>query len=424
LSHLYNGNLEKAQACREKIELLQLDGLDPLVIPNMQTGIYMEARAHVLVGSLPELRDAIDVIAGLADSIPSWLPVLCWARGEYHKLREDYAGATVELERALSHVPSGRHLVWPWVMAALAECVLASGDAARAYELATSALQRCAELPIQLVTRVDLERVAALAEAQLGETTRAARRLDAAIASVQHEAGGVPLGRLYEARAQVALLGADASSFRKHVRLTDEQYRQGAHPALIARCEKLIEQGLQHGIDAKPRSGRSTAKVSKATATDAIVRALDRALKDCDSVALRAQRALRVLMEVSGAKTGYVLVPGTTALRLIAAAPEREPVPELVSYLQRLVDDELDETTIVATAQPPLHTADGRFVLASGDTFFPSLLLVQRETGLVTVGVVALELASSSTQLSKRVYDVLAEHLSEPEPSVVRVATR
>jgi tetratricopeptide (TPR) repeat protein len=235
----------------------------------MQTGIYMEARAHAMIGSLLELRQALDTIAHLADYIPTWRPVLLWARGEYHKATGDLAAARAELDSALKLLPPVRHIVWPWVVTSLADVILQQGDPRAARALAESALQQCSGIAVQPLTLVELERVVALAQAHLGGAEEAGRRLEMSIVAVASDLGGVPLGRLYEARAQIALLAGDRAAFKTYVKLTEELFRPGKHPALVARCEKLLEQGRSAGLDSR-RTNRQRAAVRKNEAAETV----------------------------------------------------------------------------------------------------------------------------------------------------------
>jgi hypothetical protein len=249
LAHLSRGDCEQAKLCRERIELVQLEGSDPLVGANLRASAYYLVWAHAMTGSLAELKHTVDMMVGVAEESRSWSLVLRWAHGECHKARGDLSSARRELEAVTAQLDSGELIIWPWAMTSLIEVLLHAGEPVQARERAQRALAQCHAISGMPATALlSLQRVLALAEAQLGDMRGAAIRLEAAIARAEDEFEGIPLGQLYEARAQVALLERDPASFEIYERLTSRQFRPGRHPALMARCQRLLEEAQRLGL--------------------------------------------------------------------------------------------------------------------------------------------------------------------------------
>ncbi len=413
LSHLYNGNVEDAQQCRERIELLQLDGLDPLVTPNLQTGIYMEARAHALVGSLGELRGAIDVIEKLAAVIPTWEPVMHWAHGEYHKLREDYVSARESFGRALRATTAGRSVVWSWAASAAAETELLAGDPRRALTRARDALQACAAIRVPLLTHVELERVRLLAEAQLTSATAAGTELDALLARVTPTLGGVPLGRLHEARAQIAVVARDVAAFDHHAQRVDDIFRPGRHPALVARIDKL--QALRRTVETTPtHKGRAVTLKLSSRDGQKVAEVVHAAMGSCVDYADAANNALALLMDHAAADAGYLLTFHTHSFDVSARIDAAAPSHELITYASALADGNLSETTLVSTGrQPTHHPTDRRYVSPDGaESYLPVLITCTTEQSGSFGVVVMLRLDEKSRpRIPTRMTDAIAEQL-------------
>ncbi len=407
LGHLYNGDVRRAKLCRQHIELLQLDGLDALVTPNVRMGAYHEAHAHALVGSLPELRDTIDVIAELSEDSPSWLPVLAWARGEYQRLRGNLGGARAELELALQQTAPGRHLIWMWATTSLVDVLRQDGEPEVAHELGQRALGWAEELDLARTARRDLERALALAEAEIGALESAAYRLDTAIAAASAaNMGGVPLARLHEARAQVAVLAGDPAAFELHERATAQCYRQGRHPALVARHAHLLD--LAELAALRPTAG-SQDDGGAAAARDAGLHTVHTAMASCKTPDQRAARALSLLVEHAGASHGHLFTAQEHGLQVRASFTGEPPPEALVRALELLAQRELEDLTAVFGA---IGDELGRIDLGDGSVFHPLWLRSTQKDGETLAGVAALCCpAEHAPRVSWRLQEAISDYL-------------
>jgi hypothetical protein len=116
----------------------------------------------------------------------------------------------------------------------------ALGEHVKARDTCRAALERLTPEDLNFCAlNLSLEIELSRAEAALGATDAAERRLMELCA--RHEAGANPLtmGALHEALAELAVLRADESALRHHLGRVDHWFRQTRDPALVSRIEKL-----------------------------------------------------------------------------------------------------------------------------------------------------------------------------------------
>ncbi|HKU40200.1 MAG TPA: protein kinase, partial [Polyangiales bacterium] len=242
LYHLWQGNARESARCKGRAEVLQIQN-NPR---EWAKGVHLpwQAAAYAACDDLTHTKRALDEIAPFAERFPGWEPVVCYARGEYERLRGDHAAALRHLQRGLSLTAAGEHQTWVHLAGAELRVLLALGRGAEALANGRSyaaAATRAGLAQLESFVQLPL----ALALAQAGEGFEAISACEQTLASLT-AAGttGVLLGLVHETRALVAdALGDDAGaqeSSAQAVRI----YRAYANAALSAKSERL-KFGLQ-----------------------------------------------------------------------------------------------------------------------------------------------------------------------------------
>jgi tetratricopeptide (TPR) repeat protein len=285
------------------------------------------------VGDALGLKRHIEALARQVAAGMNYRAHLDLARGEYAKLRGDLEGALRAIDSGIAALPPDEGLVRPWALAAKAETLLALGDVVAAIVYARETV-KVSEDPEygQLSFRYRGLRVLALAESAAGDREVAAARLDSAIEQAEALGNPLILGMLHEARVQVALASGNEVAAAANAQKVEFWFRPTRNPVLIARWERL-ERVLQPPPDPNAESSANDVVTEMLGAEtvhhDTIAEVLS-ILSDCRTANARAQRALELLVEASGARGGLLYVAKHGHLALAAPGHGTEPPAELV----------------------------------------------------------------------------------------------
>lgn len=239
LTHLFNGDEVRADACRAQLDVLALQRapawhLDAWILPYL-------AGPYDLWGDVIGLKNAVAQLRGVAAEHPGYEPFLRFALGAYHRERGELVLARTELETALRLAPPGTHVAWSPSIAAYVHTLVCAGEYRRALEEGERAMARArGEGLAESWVCGRIEPQLALARAHLGERTAAAAGLDAFIRAGVRESMPRPmLGKCYEARALVATLAGDREGFVVAARRAGVCFRATGNSKLIAAHERL-----------------------------------------------------------------------------------------------------------------------------------------------------------------------------------------
>jgi hypothetical protein len=239
-----------------------------------------------------------------------------------------------------------------------------------------------------LVFFAELELVLALAD--LGGRDRAAAELDRLIAAQSLHDNALVHGLAHRARAQVALMQADASSFKQHLHSMEEWFARTANPVLIAQVQRLADEGRRAGV----LTGTSSAPPARVRRDVDEVR---RAFVDRHGPQERLQLAVDILTEKSGAAEGYLYLLEPAGLRFAAPMVGAEPPAQLLQELSVCVatraakervtraEPEIDALTTIVDIDEQLSPR-----VRPGANYSYVLLTLQRAGQFVIVGAVAL----------------------------------
>jgi hypothetical protein len=246
-------------------------------------------------------------------------------------------------------------MVW---VAAAAEYVTILGElggAAEACVAAEAFCRQCEALQISALS-AGLQRAFALAEAQRGDYTSAAARLDALIAA----RGSIRASFLapdYEARARVAIAANDQVNAERFATLAsgfESVVLGGERRAELITADAERVAGLEHLPDA----------------------------------AARATRVLELLVNAAGARGGYLYYHQQASELECAATRHVAPDSELDRFASGYFQQELERAGMTTVFTEVDATAGASWTNAQGDLYRVALL--QCQGGTTYVGIVVL----------------------------------
>jgi tetratricopeptide (TPR) repeat protein len=400
------GDSEGAERYRRQAEVLALQSMDRQMFT---TTLVVELAAHAFSGDLGGVRQVMARIEPLAADSEGWRAYAELAGAQFQQVRGDLQAALAAFARCVAMsardaAKDERPLVaWPAAVAGYVETLVSLGRFDEARTAGDAALERCRTLGIGFMSQ-GISRALALAEAKLGESARAAARLEALIAE-QKELGvtGLNLGATYETRARVAIWSGDDAAFDTYAKLTATEYRHGRGSALGARWERLTAEARRASPGATARrAGVHSIGLATAIHTSAAER-VTKALEGAPNARARAEHALRLLCEDRNASAGYLYLVGDVGLSLVASQG-RDAAPDgLLEYVQELFDREAspsDDRTAALTPEQTSALVDRvAFQDASGVEHRP-LLLASLADGVSRYAGVAVLVRSSAPERS------------------------
>ncbi|HWB82339.1 MAG TPA: hypothetical protein VG755_45555, partial [Nannocystaceae bacterium] len=254
------------------------------------------------------------------------------ARGEHARLRADFEAGLKAIDAGLAQLPPDEGLIRPWALSARADVLIGLGDIEPARKAAEEALAICSDFEHgQASFRLRALRAVALCESALGEHDIAAARIDDAIEKTEALLNPLLLGCLYETRAQIAIAAGNEVAAASAIAQVEFWFRPTRNPVLIARWERL-ERALHPAPDPElePSANDIVTEMfgNETVHHDTLAEVLS-ILSDCRTANARAERALEMLVEASGAKAGLLYLAHRGRLALAAPTHGAEPPAEL-----------------------------------------------------------------------------------------------
>jgi hypothetical protein len=421
LFHLRQGDVSKTEACKKKVEILQIQNSPRQYFEGMH--LYLEAVAYSYSDDLLSLKRTIDGIKDIADRFEGWMPFLHYALGEYHRIRGEFALAIDEHESALSLTTAGHHAAWPYAAAAHVHCLRENGLIEEAQIKARAYLVQAQNETLGFgcnYIRIALAPV----EAILGATTEAIALSEAAIDEwTRIGSTGLNLGLAYESRARIALIMGDAEAFVAYAKLCAEQYKDKHNPALTAKYGNLLQEARQKGFDiaALDEEDRIDGQMDTSQVTYFEVK---QRLNACDSPEDRAKQALAILQESSETKGGYLFGLGKSGLNILSSTYVQPASDALVRYARAYLEAELYDTSEVTVTEADERAAEDRgtdLISEGGMTFAPIVLYGTKHNRLVVTGLALLSKTDAEgSAINAQVIQAISETLLEKGDVVSR----
>ena len=350
VARLQLGDVDGAERFRQKAELLSVVANSRQMFDSMTVP---EVLVYGLAADLTGLQHVVERLHPIALRYPAWA---CYERlgraqlallhGSHEEALEHTAIGLASCEPDATN-PSRCYNAWPWVASARCHALLAAARPREAADLASSVLTECLKRGME--ANEELLRALALAEARLGDFAGATARLTA-LHEQQTAAGiiGVNLGATYEALTRIAIWAGDREAIEKYGALTAEAYAHGRGSPLGARYERLMSEARSRGVSVRPAL---TQFETSMFGTSVLARSVPNAamvvltLRTAASGEERADRALRLVCETTGARAGQLYVITESGLRVAAVVGDPHQTDAYAELAQQCLENALEADT-------------------------------------------------------------------------------
>jgi hypothetical protein len=360
---LWQGDVTESDRQMSKAELLTIERARRQT--NEGAHLLRELLGHALMDDLTRVKRTLDAIEPLARRAQGWKTALHLAHAEYQRIRGNTSAALVHVDAALASMHPSGHPIWSEAAGSRVRLLVLEGRSEEARDTGRLYLEEASRRDIgyeQNYIRMPL----AVALARLGETAEAEQLADLVVSTfVALGTTGLNLGLAYETRARVAMYSGDRAHFELFLNLCSRFYRAGSAGPLAARCERLVrEERFVNGAAADPVSIRASGEY---TAVAASVSRIATRLDISTDPRQRAQAALELLLEDSGAAEGFLLGVCSGELVLKARIGGAELSPSMLALAKRYLADQCrpDELTLITELEHEPRsewTVDDRFV--------------------------------------------------------------
>lgn len=403
VAEVAQGNAETAAECRKRSEVLLLEDASCLPYPGTtgSTELVVYSSADDVVGT----KRAMERLAPMGAAFAGWRPHLESGRAQYLRIQGDYAGALQVVEGLLRSMPGeGRHSQWANVVELHVGLLSKLGRHDEAVAAGFDYIERTvrARLPS---ARLSLLRAVAEALAAAGRPEQGLPLIEENLR--QHAAigtRGLMLGRALETRARVAIAMRDQPALREYAERCAREYKGSRNLSLSAKYERLMREAEGAGLSVTTGVREAAERSDALLGMNAPQTGSSRLLA-CVSSVERVHEGLRLLLENSGAETGFVFgLSSSSRLELRASLEEREPdrtlITALESYVRRQLEAEQEHTTFdsVAVDHEP---ADG-FMDSLGRRFEAKLLYGGLENHSTLAGIAVLHFSQTQRTALRR----------------------
>jgi tetratricopeptide (TPR) repeat protein len=382
IAHLHRGDAQQAEECRRQLELLLIQHGPAQA--HHGTTLETEMMCYACSDDLLSLRRVLPEVEAMAAKHEGWQPVLWIARGELERIRGRLNEALACYERALEQARPGRHMMWPYVAGFHMRTLVELGQPARAKELALAALPILEQGEMGVLSG-HIICALAQAEGELGELDRAIERIDEQITLLEErQVSGLFAALTYELRAKLALMARDSEGLSRAIERGREHYGVSADSPFTARVARLFAAARTAGLV----SEASAALAERNVVSGAVAR-LRRELAQCSEVEERAERAVVLLVEMTGALHGHLYGLQNGQLAHLGSSHDR-PRPELLhevgAFITHANQSQNDATELVDSSfdLEPSHTT----ITSAGVEYCPFPIQADDESTMVVAAVV------------------------------------
>jgi hypothetical protein len=165
------------------------------------------------------------------------------------------------------------------------------------------------------------------------------------------------IGLLHKARAEVALLMKDLVAFDEHAAEVERRFRGTKNPALIAQCERLMQQAVRRGLKRFDETISAVQSGHEAT----LIATQQRIVSELGTASDPHDFALRLVVQESRGSGGFLYLYQDKSLQLVAASsaddPPREIERELLQRVQRVEFEAAEEGGMASSVHTGAETA-------------------------------------------------------------------
>jgi hypothetical protein len=390
-AELMRGDVAAAAIYQRRAELLALQ--DGGQVRYRGTTARIELIAYGYAADVMGVKRALERIEDVRKVYPGWEPTLELARAYYRRFQGDPASGLLAARRGLQLVAPGKHMDWSFLAGVEAELLsdLGRHDEAVAHAFAMLETQERARLS---ATTEYLMQVTAEVLHAAGRDEEARGWADRAIGNLEGAGRrGINLGSCYEIRARIAAALGESLDFEQYAERCAREYRSGHNAAFTAKYERLMRFGHECGIRASSAVQQAASySILPATMTaDQLASSVAADLRSCGTSYERALRALRMVLDATGAQSGVLFGMQSGGLTLLASADDQAVPDGLAQFAAGFLQTELEESgmaTVVGGESLATRGESDRWQDGAGQEW-RALLLIGRDGGERRVGGVA-----------------------------------
>lgn len=388
-NHMVQGDKEKAEYCRKRMELLHIQNSPSQFFEGTQ--IYLELLTYSRTDDLIGIKHCIPEIRRMQEKYRAWSLIYAFAQCEYQRIRGDYETARGQFEQTLESIEAGRHMVWPYLSFGFLRTLFALQRYQEVKDRANELIERGELVEIGYVLNY-LKMQLALAEAELDETENAVRHAQEVIDAFEKLGlTGLNLGLAYETRARVAVIVEDKKVFTTYARLCAEQYRAGHNQALTIKYEKLVQDAAQAELTVSSEIEHAVDTVSsrEQSVYDLVVGMMTQ----CRDRAERMRATLDLLSKSSNSSGGFLYTIKEGAPVLSANSCIYKPTKKLETTVRSYLSSEIaisSDNTVASSDSGSSSSAILDWTNEEGAVFHPLLLAHNSNEGFVLAGVAVL----------------------------------
>lgn len=381
LYHLWQGDAEKADECRDQLDRLNIQNSPPQIY---DIHLTFEIAAYAATDDLTRIKQALPRAEDMAQRYSGWVPIAHLARASYQRIRGDLEAALREITEALRLLEPGRSQVWPDAAREHIEVL----DGLGRYEEARDAGERY----VATAEGLEMEHAAqmitmplAVAHAHLDSVERAVSLCRQCVEHF-HARGstGLPLGLAYYAWARVDATVGNERDFADHSSRCKTEIERGNGRALVRKLDRLSR-------DAEAPAELLECDGLRVTATENLDRVTS-LLAQSRSRMERARRALGVLLEESEVESGLLYTLDDTGFELAASVESHEPPTDLELKVEEYLGRCIDMGSTMTGDDERTAEARTSWIGPDGRTYQAVLLEHATPMGLAITGVAVLAL--------------------------------
>jgi tetratricopeptide (TPR) repeat protein len=398
LGNAFRGRSAAAQPLRKQLDVITEDD-----VWRRKATLFVEAQLHALTGDLLSLTRVSEAIAELAAKFEGWRPWSAWTRAEIHRLRGELPAAEAELEQALAQAAPGEHRAWVLAAPAHAELRLLSGDAVGAASEAEMILRTVSALSLDLSAAIAAGRVRALALSSQGDHAAAHKSLEDAFELARGlDYDGLPLAVLYEAQAKLALAAGEQPEATAALARLHSMLEHADAPALVHRYEALRGESPPDLTLPSLRPGAPSSRTVFNEST-ALFTEVQTRMNTCNERDARAQQALDLLLEDSGASSGHLFLFDAGGLFPAVSHGQGHASETLLALAQEYLQADIGDSKTAAVTVADLASAGTTVptVLVDGDSRLAPILLCDYASGRPMLSGLALLTVGTSLRMPR-----------------------
>ncbi|MBN1655242.1 MAG: protein kinase [Deltaproteobacteria bacterium] len=361
--HLWQASAQEADGCQKQAELLQIQNSPSRYYEG--THLHPELRAYSLSDDLLGVKRVINDIKALSERFSSYVPLLHFAQGEYHRIRGDFPRALDELQKALELGPLGEYQNSVFAACAYLRTLLLMKREEQAQADGEAFLEAARKADLGYLCNY-LIMPLAIAESRLGKHEKAVEYSQAVISSFKAMgATGLNLGLAYETRASVAISANDVTGYEQNAECCAEHFKVGRNPVLTARYQKLRQKFRRAQMAIYDEPTLFTQNETEYNVSSTLMNETRGMVQSCADARGRAECLLDILVEKCSCLGGLLYVVRNKTPVLLAQNGRFSLTTEIEKTVRDRLSNELACTTCDSSATGESESA-GQFSYDDG----------------------------------------------------------